>query len=205
MWEWPRGCPAWELPEMKMFQTRFGNQLLYSVTDACELGVRDEKARVLVRKEWTFTTNSESLHKVLKMRCSHHTKHAWSKETHSDKYPVKLSRRAMQRILKMERWNLAQHVLQDATWTQALTAETENSSQRDEAILSALPASERRKFELSTRKLHHNCGHPPNHVLVRMLRWKGAKDNVLAAARLLRCSACEEGKPPGVKARVSVP
>ena len=32
-----------------------------------------------------------------------------------------------------------------------------------------------------------------------MLRWKGAKENVLAAARLLRCSACEEAKPPGVK------
>ena len=81
----------------------------------------------------------------------------------------------------------------------SLAAEAENSSERDEAILSAMPSSERRKLELSIRKLHHNCGHPPNHLLVRMLRWKGAKENVLAAARLLRCSACEEAKPPGVK------
>ena len=83
--------------------------------------------------------------------------------------------------------------------TQALTAETENSSERDETILSALSISERRKLELAVRKLHHNCGHPPNHVLVRMLRWKGAKEDVLAAARSLQCSACEEAKPRGAK------
>ena len=40
VWEWPRGCQAWELPEMKMFQKRNGDQLLYSDMDACELGVR---------------------------------------------------------------------------------------------------------------------------------------------------------------------
>ena len=45
---------------MKMFQTGCGTQLLYSDLDACELGVRDETTRMLVRKEWTFMTNSES-------------------------------------------------------------------------------------------------------------------------------------------------
>ena len=80
-----------------------------------------------------------------------------------------------------------------------MTAETERSRDRDEAVLTALPASERRKLELSIRKRHYNCGHFPNHVLVRMLRWKGAKKDVLAAARLLRCSACEEAKPGGAK------
>ena len=59
----------------------------------------------------------------------------------------------------------------------------------DEAILSAMSSSEKRKLEVSIRKLHHNCGQPP----------KGAKENVLAAARLLRCSACEKAEPPGVK------
>ena len=46
MWGgWPRGCQAWELSEMKMFQTRFGDKLLYSDLDTCELGVsrRDDK------------------------------------------------------------------------------------------------------------------------------------------------------------------
>ena len=50
------------------------------------------------------------------------------------------------------------------------------------------------KLELSIRKLHHH--YPPNHVLVRMYRWKGAKENVLAAARLLRCHDCEIGAKP---------
>ena len=80
------------------------------------------------------------------------------RKRHTDIYPVKLCRRAVQQILKMERWNLVmQHVLRQATSTQALTAEAENSSERDEAILSALPASERRKLELSMRKLHRAC------------------------------------------------
>ena len=33
-----------------MFQTRFGNQLLYSDLDACEVGGRDVTTRMLVRK-----------------------------------------------------------------------------------------------------------------------------------------------------------
>ena len=154
---------------------------------------------MLARKEWTFMTNNETLHKILNLRCSHHNKHAWPKETHADNYRVNLCRCAVQYILKMERWNQVQHVLQQATRTQALTAENENSIEHDEAILSALSDSERRTLELLVRKLHHNCGHPTNHVLVRMLRWKGAKENVWAAARLLRCSACEEAKPPGAE------
>ena len=110
---------------MKMFQKHFGHQLLYSDLDTCELGVRDEKTRMLARKEWTFMTNSETLHKILNLRCSHHTKHAWSKEIHAYDYPVKIYRRVVQHILKMDRWNLEQHVLQQATMTPALTAETE--------------------------------------------------------------------------------
>ena len=86
---------------------------------------------------------------------------------------------------------MVEHVLQ-----KTLTAEAENSSELDEAILSAMLSSERRKLELSIRKLHHNCGRPPTHVLVRMLRWNGTTENVLAAARVLRCSACAEAKPP---------
>ena len=70
MWEWLRGCQAWELPEMKMFQTHFGNQLLYSDLDACELGVRDETTKMLVRKQWTFTTNSEGLQNFVVERCN---------------------------------------------------------------------------------------------------------------------------------------
>ena len=69
---------------MKMFQTRSGNQLLYSDLDACELGVRDETTRMLVSKEWTFMTNNDSLHKILNMRCSYHTKDACPKETDAD-------------------------------------------------------------------------------------------------------------------------
>ena len=34
-------------------------------------------------------------------------------------------------------------------------------------------------------------------MLARMLRWKVSKENVLAAARLLRCSACEEATHQG--------
>ena len=153
MWEWPRGCQARELPETNIFKTRFGHQLLYSDLDACDLAVRDESTRMLVREEWTFMTNSETLHKILNLRCSHHTKHAWSKETHADIYLLKLCRRAVQQTLKIERWDLVQHSLQQATVTEALTAETENASDRDEAILTALPASGIHSSTLVTKLL----------------------------------------------------
>ena len=133
------------------------------------------------------------------MRGSHHTKHAWLKNTCRHSSSETLSSLSATNPEDGERWNLAQHVLRQAALKQALTAETENSNGRDEAILSALSASQRRKFELSTLELHHNCDHPPSHVLVRVLRWKGAKENALAAARLLRCSACEEAQSPVAK------
>ena len=65
----------WELPEMKMFQTRDGDQLLCYDVCACKLGARDETTGMLARKEWTFMTDSETLHKILHLRCSHHTMH----------------------------------------------------------------------------------------------------------------------------------
>ena len=135
VWEWPRGCQACELPEMKMFQKHFGQQLLYSNLDTCELGVRVEKTRMLARKEWTFMTNSDTLHKILNLRCSHQTKHAWWNEVHAYDYPVRIYRRVVQLILKMDRWNLEQQVLQQAMMTPASTAETVNSSEHDEATL----------------------------------------------------------------------
>ena len=107
MWEWPQGCQAWELPEMKMFQTRCGNQLLDSDLDACESGVRDETTRMLVREEWTFMTDSESSQNPERALHSSHQARLAERSTRL----VKLCRRAVQRILKMDRWNLVQHVL----------------------------------------------------------------------------------------------
>ena len=144
---------------MKMFLTRCGHQMLCSDLDACELGVRDETTRMLVRKR----VDSHDQQRV----CS-------QTPEHSLQSPYQLCLYAVQQILKMERWNLVRHVLQQTTVTQA--------SELDDAILSAPPASDRRKLESSIRTLHHNSGHP-RHVFVRMLRWKGAKESVLAAAR----------------------
>ena len=140
-------------------------------------------------------TNSETLN----LRCIHHTKLAWTRNTLQDTYPAKLCRRIVQQILRMERWSLVQQTLQRATASLASTSETETSVERDQDLLSTVSAIERRKLELSVRKLHHNCGHPPSHVLVRTLRWKGDKAHVFASARQLRRSACDEAKPPCAK------
>ena len=45
---------------MKMFQTSYGDQLLYSDMEACELGVRDESTGMLARKEWTIMISTRS-------------------------------------------------------------------------------------------------------------------------------------------------
>ena len=96
---------AVELPEVKMFQTRFVNQLLYSRLDACELGVRDETTRVLVRKEWTFMTNSESSQNFEHALQSSQQARLAERNTLSH-LPCETCCRAVQQILKMERWIL---------------------------------------------------------------------------------------------------
>ena len=73
VWEWPRGCQAWELPEMKhvsdaLWKSTVVFLIWMPVNWACETR-RDKTTRMLVRKGSTFMTNSESLHKILNMRC----------------------------------------------------------------------------------------------------------------------------------------
>ena len=74
------------------------------------------------------------------------------------------------------------------TTSVVVVLESETADARDEASLASMHAVEGRQLELSVRKSYHHCVHSPNHVLLRMLRWRG-----------LRCSASEEAKPPDAK------
>ena len=69
----------------------------------------------------------------------------------------KLCRRVVQKVVRMESWSLAQQTLQRAMVSQDLTSETETSVERDEELWSTSSVSEKRKRELSVRKLHHIC------------------------------------------------
>ena len=82
------------------------------------------------------------MHKNLNLRCSPHTKQAWSRETHEDVY------------LPFESFSLRGATdPEDGTMESCTARLATSSNERDEDILSALSASERRKPELSIRKL----------------------------------------------------
>ena len=104
---------------------------------------------------------NETLHKTLNLRCSHHTKHAWTRNTTKDTYPAKLCRRTTSHADGKVDSGTANSAESDGV-SQVLTSKTETSVERDEEFLSTSSASERRKLELSVQKLHHDCGHPPD-------------------------------------------
>ena len=84
--------------------------------------------------------------------------------------------------------------------SQALTSKNDTSVERDEEFLSTSSASERRKLGLSVRKLHHDCGHPPDTMfwcecyvaeVPKITCWH-QPDSFVA-------NAWDEAEPPGAK------
>ena len=80
----------------------------------------------------------------------------------------------------------------------SLTAEPEKSSERDEAILSAMPSSERRKLELSIRSFITTASSSQSRVCanVAMERCQGER---VGCRQITPLQCLRRGKPPGVK------
>ena len=202
-WEWPRSCDAWRLPEMQSFIKKHGEDLYFAELDGCEVGTKDPASGELVKKGWTIMTNSWRLYKALSLRCSHHEKHPviqGSITSSTAYYPGPMCRKVVNQILKREDWKDVVNMLELADRTvasEAYPAERQQNEQdeRDLELIGKLTAKERESLERKLLKLHHNCGHPPNHVLVKMLGWRKASETVLAMARRVKCSACDEFKP----------
>ena len=91
-------------------------------------------------------TNSEILHRTLKSLSSHYIKHIWRSEAREEQYPEKLCRRAAQKVLKLDRWKRVQQQLQQAALAHAISVETEQSAEQDEAILASIFDSEKSKL-----------------------------------------------------------
>ncbi|OLP84633.1 Copia protein, partial [Symbiodinium microadriaticum] len=52
------------------------------------------------------------------------------------------------------------------------------------------------QMQASLRRLHTNLGHPPNAVLIRVLKHGGANQAAIDLARELKCETCEASKQP---------
>ena len=57
----------------------------------------------------------------------------------------------------------------------------------------------------SLRRLHQNLGHPSNDDLVRLLRGQNASDQIIRAAKQLRCTTCAQSAKAGIARPAAVP
>ena len=63
--EWAKACFAYQLPQVHPFQRQFGAILFYAEMHVCEMEARERETGELVRREWTFMTNNQSMQRAI--------------------------------------------------------------------------------------------------------------------------------------------
>jgi len=78
-----------------------------------------------------------------------------------------------------------------------------------DGIVFELPPDERTQYSgamlTALRRMHINCGHPPNHDLERIVRSAGGLPEAVRACIFMRCSVCEKLQRPAISRPRRVP
>ena len=181
--EQPRNCRS--MGKNGRFR-RLRDQLHEVETSGCFWGMRDEATSLLMEKRWRIVTNSASLaHLLSGTTCTgghvHQPIVGGVRVALTAAYPKPMCQ-------AIARWNLKVPDLPPG-FGQVLGA-THEVSARELDAWRALPEGERQACTSLVAHLHRSMGHVNARTMVDALRREGAKDEVVAAAKLFECPAC---------------
>lgn len=223
MLENPRGSLAWALPELVQFVEKPKKPNIETVDfDQCAFNLRSALG-FLHRKSTRIATSSSCVADELQgMKCSKDHLHqpviGGSKITsRAGHYRVALAKAIVKGLEKQfhEDFGKCREVLavdgaeeiqsDDEGANQVMDpfeSESEISSDGDQVTPEArIPSS----IKLAVKRLHENTGHRSNRRLARALVLSGAPKEVVMAAKMLRCSLCDEKKRPKSRRPSSLP
>lgn len=206
----------WASAAWKLFRFPGG----FCRVDQCRFGLRVRKGTHLkVRKPTRLQTNSDELNQQLGAQCQCPKRDTGHRHDHiisGDKIDGKW----VSRSSRCGSWPLAfchhilRHVEQLIGWNHTPfsgKAHIHNSVLPFEAFVEedvspedAPPESASTQVQELVYKLHCKMGHPANSALARTLRFGGAKEEVVQAAKELKCSTCERVRAPKDPPKVSV-
>ena len=202
--EWARGCPAWNTPEMTdlLHTIKFRNVMC----DGCCFGAKNEAGQ-WVKQAWRMETTCETLFQNL------HGQRCEGKHYHGPGDSLlELSRMTSVAIKSLSRdGNKRSKTWKDSVplfWQLCEVADEEKKEPEDQGPekdvhevkltteeLGAWDRLDKRERERLTReaaKVHANASHKPARVLADGLRMAGAKPEVVAAMKQLKCDTCSE-------------
>ena len=216
----PIGSASWSLPEVVKFLEEEEARL--AKFDQCRFNLRSE-AGMLHKKGTQMATSSEAMHRRLDgVRCSgdhlHQQVIGGSRITErAGHYPQELAR-AM--VLGMEEEFESQFCQRPHSVLAAETSGADDSGGEDETVqmVDVPSASSDEDLEVkqdgikisqavkqAVKRLHENTAHRSNKRLARALVISGASPEVVRAARLHKCSVCQEMRAPKSQRPASLP
>ena len=187
--------------------------------DQCRFGLKVRKGSHLkVRKPTRLQSNSDALSQQLGAQCQCPKRSTGSRHDHIISGD-KINGKWVSRSSRCGSWPLAfchhilRHVEQLIGWSKPKTIgepQTSDSVLPFEVFVEEEAPAENGQTESTSNqvqelvyKLHCKMGHPANSTLARTLRFGGAKDEIVQAAKELKCSTCERVRPPKDPPKVS--
>lgn len=214
----PIGSSSWQLPEVMKFLEEEEARL--ARFDQCRFGLRSEQG-LLHKKGTQIATSSKAMQENLQdVRCLRDHQHqpvtGGSKITsRAGHYPQQLARVLVD---SMEEEFHNQFKKKDGF--DVLAAEHEEGDGSDDESVHEIPGESSDEIAVdegeetvkvspatrqAIRRLHENTGHRSNKRLARALAIAGAPPEVIKAARTLKCSICDERRPPRARRPASLP
>ena len=193
-WEWPLRNHAWQFSSVREFYRRHHELFHEAILHGCRVGVKAQNG-LLVKKPWRIMTTDKRLQFALHRQCQCQEPHASFNDVNYEKtgfYPPQMC------SIIARAWTKPQPVteaeIQLAVQKTTSDGEVLAVMPDDEvdAILSELPPKEKARLEKDIKLIHDNTGHPPNSVLLRVLRDKKVETKVLAVAQRFQCPSCAE-------------
>ncbi|CAK9015175.1 unnamed protein product [Durusdinium trenchii] len=189
-WEWPRFNKAWQLPEVVAFwealqQCDRAHEVL---GDGCMFGLTSPDGPV--KKPWRFMTTRARALAGLARLCDgshHHVPCLGQRARASAYYTKQLCHIAVKGMLEPS--ELIGGIVE---------------VEPDPQVLEKLTPQELQHLMETVRKLHRLCGHPNNRALLKLLRARGASEELKAAALQLACPECQESRTATPATKVSL-
>ena len=201
--EWERGCPVWNTPKMNdIVNTGSFKEVL---CDGCHFGAKNSAGQP-VKHAWKMKTTNDTLFQNLHgQRCQ--AKHYHGQGENAEE----LSRLASVAMKSLDRdaqkrgktWKESLAILCQLCGTvekEATEKEDQGPETKDDELLTSeelgawqsLPKQDKDRLAREALKVHSNASHRPVRVLADGLRLAGAKPEVVAAMKMLRCDTCAE-------------
>ena len=204
-WEWPDGCGGYQLRMVRKMIDDLG--LVPARVAGCMMGVVDPETGRPMRKLWKIMTTSPEMVRRMSVMCdgSHEHVTCWKgKPEATAYYPDRFANKAVEAMLAEESKHDMQADLAEVINEEISPSDKSDGEEEEATALVAISEKERREIHRHLQSIHSGSGHCSNEALVRALKRKGARPEVIVEARRFTCPSCQETLKQGARPQATL-